>query len=119
MEKNREIIKFDFRYEIAPILNEFSLENEEFEQHNECYDSDSNRNEHILWDLWDSFDLIEVDTYNYDLEKGYEEKYSIVERKSDGKYFRGTWLNSHYCENDYDLTLTEVFPKQIMKTIYE
>lgn len=109
---NREIIELT-EFEIAPILCEWAVENEEYE---EFFDEDGN----IIGNpLWNEFEIIDVIVDDYDIEKGYEDKSTIVRRKSDGKYFVGHWVYSPYVENEYETTLTEVFPKEKTIIVYE
>lgn len=109
---NREIIELT-EFEIAPILCEWAVENEEYE---EFFDEDGN----IIGNpLWNEFEIIDVIVDDYDIEKGYEDKSTIVRRKSDEKYFVGHWVYSPYVENEYETTLTEVFPKEKTIIVYE
>ena len=109
---NREIIELT-EFEIAPILCEYAIENEEYE---EFFDEDGN----IVGDpIWNDFKIIDCNVIYYSIEKGYDDRLTIVKRKSDGKYFKGQWVFSHHIENEYDTTLTEVFPKEKTIIVYE
>lgn len=108
----REIIELT-EFEIAPILFEWAIEEEEYE---EFFDEELN----IIGNpIWNDFEIIEESVDSYDIEKGYEKKSTIVKRKSDGKYFVGHWVYSPYVENEYETTLTEVFPKEKTIIVYD
>lgn len=108
----REIIELT-EFEIAPILCEWAVEDKEYSEF-----FDNNRNV-IGNPIWNEFEIIASGVDYYDIEKGYEERFTVVRRKSDGKYFKGSWVYSHYIENEYETTLTEVFPKEKTITVYE
>ena len=121
MEKNREIIELE-DYELKVILIENYLDNY-YEAENEDYYDQDNHDPHFLTlkpGVWDEFEFIESDDTYYSLEDHYVDITSIVQRKSDGKFFKGEYTEN-YCEDPEMFTnkLIEVFPKQIMKTIYE
>jgi hypothetical protein len=101
------------KFEIAPILDELAFEDNIYD---DFYDEDGE----VIGDpIWNQFSIIEVNTDYFDLEDGYENKITIVKRKSDDKFFKGCWMYSLHVGNIYDIILTEVFPKQITKTVYE
>ena len=121
MEIEREIIKLT-EYEMGPILCDYDLEHEDYE---DCYiydeyeqDSVPNPEKRVLWELWNDFQIMSEEV-DYDLEKAYEDVNTVVMRISDGKYFRGKWIRSNYCDNDYPTKLEEVFPKEKTITVYE
>lgn len=66
--------------------------------------------------------IVEADT-----SKGYTEEECIIKRNSDGKCFKFEYRDSDQVDsldhsglgNEFPITGQEVFPKQIMKTIYE
>jgi len=104
---SREQLKFT-EYEIKPILYEYAFESDEYCDENGCG----------IEGPWDDFGIIETSVEYTDLEKAYEDRRVIVQRISDGKLFEGNYSFSyHRC--DYNTLLTEVFPKDIVITIYE
>ena len=122
MERERKIIKLT-EYEMGPILCDYALEHEDYE---DCYvydeyeqDSVPNPEKQVLWDLWGDFAIMSEEVDFYDLEKAYEKMSTVVIRISDGRYFRGKWVRSNYCDNDYPTELEEVFPKEKTITVYE
>jgi len=109
---NREIIKLT-EFEVAPILYEWAVEGKEYEEY---FDEDGD----IIGNpIWNDFEIIEEIVDYYDIEKGYENKSTVVKRKSDGDYFIGRWIDSPYVDNTYETTLTQVFPKEKTITVYE
>jgi hypothetical protein len=64
------------------------------------------------------FDIIKDEVIEYSLEISYERIVSIIKRKDDGKYFKYDWQNSYWAHN-YPSQIVEVFPKQVLTTIYE
>lgn len=110
----REIIELT-EFDIAPILYEYAVENEGYQKY---FDEDGD----IIGDpIWNQFEFIEEKATYYDLEKCYERKETIVRRISDGKFFRGSWIDSPHAwnGNSYNTRLTEVFPVQRTITVYE
>ena len=70
--------------------------------------------------IWGDFEIEDTITTYYCLEKSYEENDVIVKRKSDGKFFKGSVVECPYQSTEIDCCeLEEVFPKQVMKTVYE
>ena len=112
----RELIELTV-FEIAPLLDENARERDEYYNH----DEENDEYTPIEYPLWNEFEHIQTEVEYYDLDKSYESMITILKRKSDGKYFMGTWTDSPHAwnGNDYDTTLTEVFPKEITKIIYE
>ena len=104
--KEREIIKLS-EIEVRPILNQWA-----FERYEEDYLNDKGIE---IEGIWDDFERIDDSVHDYDLENGYIVFKVIVQRKSDGKYFKGFYTDYVDYIEKYETTLTEVFP--IEKTI--
>lgn len=111
---NREVITVT-EFDIAPLCYEYYWETVEDELYNEYFDGDGNFIKHHFSN---DFDVVDEIVDYYDLEKSYEKKTTIVERKSDRKCFAAKWTSGYY-ENLYPNKLTEVFPKQVEITVYE
>lgn len=108
----REVIKLS-EFEIAPILCDYASEDEDYEEY---YDENGD----IIGNpIWNQFVEVERELINYNLEKSYEVFEVTVQRKSDSKFFKSSYTESYYRENNYGTTLIEVFPKTITKVIYE
>ena len=106
----KEIIELT-KFEIAPILDEWYLENNE-----EYYTEDGLD---FIKGIWDDFEIIDTDTEYYSLEDEYAEIRVIVKRKSDDKYFEGFYTYFQWNQNEYNLKLTEVLPKEKTIIVYE
>lgn len=69
------------------------------------------------------FNFIEENIDYTDLEKSYEDKSVILQRKSDNKYFKFYYCDSHYGylfeDTKFPLKAKEVKPKKIEITVYE
>lgn len=108
-EEKREVLEFN-KFDYAPIVYEYALEDRDY------WDEDLDKP--IEDGVWNDFEHIDT-IFNYaDLEKAYESRTAIVKRISDGKFFKGDYTYS-YDYMDYSLKLVEVFPKEIIVTIYE
>lgn len=65
--------------------------------------------------------LIIVDQYptNFDSEKGYQDSRVIFKHKDNYVFYEGELSNWGCGECEYETILTEVFPREITKIIYE
>lgn len=105
-----EILKFT-EFEVAPILDEYAYE--------------SGAYDHLLGDdgelikeqVWSDFLFIEDNIIYVELEKGYITYEVVVQRVSDGKFFKG-YYDDGLWKNYYTPVLTEVFPSTISITVY-
>ena len=71
-------------------------------------------------DDWEDFRTIEDTEHSYDPEKNMVDHDMIVQRKSDGKYFKFTYTQYHYSgSNILEQTAHEVFQKTKTVTYYE
>ena len=66
-----------------------------------------------------SFTLVKYTQIYFDSEKGYTGNEIVIQRKSDGKYFKGEYGDWGHGIYEYYNDWKEVFPKQITTTIYE
>jgi len=107
----REILEFSL-YDIRPILNDSALDM----YYDEYMEEDESDFKPGAWD--DFVHIDEIETY-CSLEDSYYEMDVIVKRISDGKFFRGHYTYWQDLENEYELTLEEVFPKEKTITVYE
>lgn len=110
----REIIKVT-EFEIAPLCWEYYWESIDDKVYNEYFDEDG---ESIKHHFSNDFQHINEIVTDYDLEKSYEIKDTIIRRITDGKYFKCTWTNAYY-DNYYSDEIVETFPKEITTIIYE
>lgn len=110
----REIIEVT-EFEIGPLCYDYYWDGIDDKIYNEYFNENGDSIKHHFSD---DFEYIDENVIYYDLEKSYEDKETIIKRKSDGKYFKHAWCKGYY-ENYYSETIEEVFPKQITKTIYE
>lgn len=92
---NREKIKFKNKEEAENILSEYG------EEPNELYE------------------LIEENERYFDSEKGYVEYDVIIKRRTDSKFFKGSYLKAGGGYEEYELDAIEVFPEVITTTIYK
>ena len=114
LKLDREVIEIN-EIDIAPILSEYGKESWEYEYYSEYFDKDGNQiKDHIS----DDFEIVQQETIDSDLEKGYEDVVVVVRRRSDGKYFEGSYTHSPYRGTEYDANLIEVFPETKTITIY-
>jgi hypothetical protein len=112
--KEREIIQVT-EFEIAPLCYEYYWENVE----EEVYDEYFNENRELIKHHFsDDFEVVDENVTDYDLEKSYEDKDTIIKRKSDGKYFKASWTDGYY-DNIYPTEIIEVFPIEKMIIAYE
>jgi hypothetical protein len=76
-----------------------------------------NGSQDVDW-LW-----IQEKKVDYDADKSIEYLETILQRRSDGKYFKVEWSENNYHRidnlNPWPLPATEVFPKQKTITVYE
>lgn len=113
MDMEREILNLK-EYDLIPLIDE------SWEDRDEYHEIDENGDLIIKSGEWDNFKLITSDLDYYDLEKDYEVVDNVIQRNSDGKYFKFKYTWSSY--NGYRIRFNqqiEVFPKQITKIIYE
>ena len=64
------------------------------------------------------YSLIQDDTTDYDLEKGYAMKQIVFQRESDQKYFTFEYMYSPHYNDRRAITATEVFPIEANITLY-
>lgn len=115
LELDREVIEIN-EIDIAPILDECGKESWEDDYYLEYFDEKGNKiKDHIS----DDFKIIQEEIVDFDLEKGYKDIEVIVRRKSDNKYFKGSYTSSPYIGRDYDPDLFEVFPEAKTITVYK
>ena len=112
-ELEREHIVLENR-DIHALINDYFFEEEEYEE-------DFDENLEIIGDpVWNQYKIVSDEIDYTDLSKGYEERTFVIQRKSDDKYFAGSYIHSPYAGNDYTNDyLYEVFPveKTIIKFI--
>lgn len=65
------------------------------------------------------FDLVQSTQGYFDSEKGYTIEEIIIQRKNDGRYFRGEYENWGRGVYEYYNHWEEVFARQITTTVYE
>lgn len=118
---NREILNLG-QYDLLPLIDEYWEEREEYQEvdENECLIYDEDDNLILKKGEWNNFELIESKLNYYDLEDSYEINDNIIQRLSDGKYFK-FFSEYTYCDDFIipDQEIKEVFPKQVEITIYE
>ena len=71
-------------------------------------------------EMQDNFKFIDEYITYHDSEKHYNDLTIIIQRLSDGKFFKGEyedWGNGG--KEWYNTTFTEVFPEQIITTVYK
>ena len=110
---NREIIQVT-EFEIAPLCYEYYWEDVEEETYNEYFNE---AGETIKHHFSDDFEVVNENVTYYDLEKSYEEKDTIIKRKSDGKYFKAYWTEGYH-HNYYPTKIKEVFPREVTTITY-
>lgn len=69
--------------------------------------------------LPEEYEIIEEEQTDFDSEKGFCYYDIIIQRTSDGKFFKGQHIDFGQGQHEYDLEWDEVFPKHINKVIYE
>ena len=75
--------------------------------------------QNIAYENPSDYTVIERDTVYFDLEKEYEDVRIIFKRKSDGKFFEFTYMDSSSNGFEIDnLEAIEVFATIIQKTVY-
>ena len=62
---------------------------------------------------------IESENLYIDLEKGYTKRRVIFKRNTDNKYFKVEYVDSYDYSKFLEAEATEVFPKEVVTTIYE
>ena len=67
----------------------------------------------------DGYDLINKEESSFDGEKGFVDYDIIIQRKSDGKFFKGEATDYGRHEREVDPNFREVFPRQKTITVYE
>ena len=121
--KQREIIKFDSVAEYLPIVIYYYYDYNEDLYLGDGYDEyfDDNMNYKYNHPIWEDYAIIDENISEYDLVHGWMRYIVIVKRESDGKYFRGSYDYMDCLGYDLNINpiLTEVFPKEVIKTIYE
>lgn len=114
MKREREIIKLS-EHKSAPLVDDSILDDDDYAEY---FDDNGNRVASELWSFWDDFENITENINCYNLEDSFVKMTTIIKRISDGKYFEANWIK--YCyEYIYPTELVEVFPKEVITTIYE
>ena len=111
----RETIKIS-EYMMAPLVNDFAFDSKEY-SHN--FDRDGRMLDTEETRFWKDFDFVEDELMNDDIEDGYVQFLVILHKLSTNQYFKTYYTNYSNDNWDYSTMLMEVFPKQIMTTIYE
>lgn len=67
----------------------------------------------------EGFKFIQEESTYFDGEKGYTNYDVIMQRKSDSKFFKGSYEDWGAGDKEVELKWEEVFPKQVTITVYE
>ena len=121
MGMEKEILNLK-EYDLLPLIDEFWEEKEEYQEvdENECLICDEGDNLILKKGEWNNFKLIEAKLNYYDLEDSYEINDNIIQRLSDGKYFK-FFSKYTYCDELIipNQEIKEVFPIEKTITVYE
>ena len=120
MDMEREIINLT-EYDLIPLIDEFWKDIEEYWEADDNGIIEDEDGEYIIKNgEWNNYELIETTLDYYDLEDAYEVNNHIIQRLSDGKYFK-FYSKSYYCDNIVipKQEIKEVFLKEVIKVIYE
>lgn len=117
----REILDLT-EYDLIPLIDEYWQENDDYIELDDEGDYLQDEFGYYIYKSgeWDNFNLIETTLNYYDLEDSYAIENHVIQRISDGKYFK--FYSKYYYADQITIPkqeIVEVFPKEKTITVYE